>query len=326
LQARFLSPRTTDVDIQDAIALLERAIAFDPHFGQAYADLAAAYVARLAFVNPSDARELEKQASAAAAIAHSYDPELPEVYLARGDLLWTDSQRFDHVRAAREFLTALRLNPSSDQAYSRLARVVVHVGLFEEALNYAACALEINPLNGQARNTQAEALLWMGKDEDALRMFRRIPGPVLPELVEAHSVFALLRLNRREQATSRLELARAKYPDDVTGCLDGVQALLLADSEPDRATALLESVKQRKSVAPAHHAAHFAACACAHMRRPKDAVDWLREAAETGFPCYACFARDANLDPIRHDPGFQALMADLQQQSSSLQRLLSEKP
>lgn len=98
-------------------------------------------------------------------------------------------------------------------------------------------------------------------------MFRRIPGPVLPELVEAHSIFALLRLNRREDATSRLQLARAKHPDDVSGCLDGINALLLADSEPGRAMALSQ------------------------------------------------------------DPGFQALMADLQRQSSSLQRaLLSDRP
>ena len=63
------------------------------------------------------------------------------------------------------------------------------------------------------------------------------------------------------------------------------------------------------------------------MRRPKEAVDWLREAAETGFPCYACFARDPNLAPIRQDPGFQAFMADLQRQSSSLQRALwSDRP
>ena len=322
-QARFLSPRTTDIDTRETIALLERAIALEPRFAQAYADLAAAYVARQTFVNPGEARELEKQAIAAAAMAQSYDPELPEAHLARGDLLWTASQRFDHVRAAGEFLTALRLNPSSDQAHARLARVVVHAGLFDQALQHAASALEINPLNAQARNTQAEALLWMGKAEDALRMYRRMPEPVLPELVEAHTVFALLRLNRREEATSRLELARAKYPDDASGSLDGVQALLLADSEPVRALALIESVRRRTPVNPAHHAAYFAACAYAHMRRPKEAVDWLREAADTGFPCHACFERDPNLAAIRQDPGFQALMADLQRQSSSLARALS---
>ena len=42
LRARYLSVRTTDADTQAAIALLERAVALDPGFARAYADLAAA--------------------------------------------------------------------------------------------------------------------------------------------------------------------------------------------------------------------------------------------------------------------------------------------
>jgi hypothetical protein len=42
LRARYLSVRTTDVDTQAAIALLERAVALDPGYAVAYADLAAA--------------------------------------------------------------------------------------------------------------------------------------------------------------------------------------------------------------------------------------------------------------------------------------------
>jgi hypothetical protein len=42
LRARYLSVRTTDVDTQAAIALLEGAVALDPTFAVAYGDLAAA--------------------------------------------------------------------------------------------------------------------------------------------------------------------------------------------------------------------------------------------------------------------------------------------
>ena len=71
--------------------------------------------------------------------------------------------------------------------HRRLARVYVHVGFFEEALEHAAKALSINPSNAQALNSRAQALLWMGKDEDALAILMSIPGPVLPELVEANT-------------------------------------------------------------------------------------------------------------------------------------------
>ena len=111
------------------------------------------------------------------------------------------------------------LNPNSDQAHRRLARVYVHVGFFEEALEHAATALVINPSNAQALNSRAQALLWMGKDEEALAILLSIPGPVLPELVEANISFALLRLGRREEAWVQLRRALRKYPNDPSGNL-----------------------------------------------------------------------------------------------------------
>ena len=322
LRARYLSVRTTDADTKAAIALLERAVALDPSFARAYADLAAAYVTRLTFVTPEETGDLEQKAFAAAEKALTLDRDSAEAYLARGDLLWTHSQRFAHERAVQEFRRAVGINPNSDQAHRRLARVYVHVGFFEEALEHAAKALSINPSNAQALNSRAQALLWMGKDEDALAILLSIPGPVLPELVEANSAFALLRLGRREEAWVQLRLALRKYPNDPSGALPGLEAMLLAESEPLKAQELIEKVAKRKAVNPAHHAAYFAACAWARMRRAQEAVQYLREASETGFPCYPLFAHDPNLDPIRQDPRFQAFLADMQKRSESLRKAL----
>ena len=76
------------------------------------------------------------------------------------------------------------------------------------------------------------------------------------------------------------------------------------------------------SVNPSHHAAYFAAIAWARMGRAGEAVESLREAAETGFPCYPLFAGDDNLDRIRQDPRFQAFLGDMQKQSDSLRKAL----
>ncbi len=162
----------------------------------------------------------------------------------------------------------------------------------------------------------------MGKNEEALATLLSIPRPVLPELVEANTAWTLFQMGRREEAGSRLQQASRKYPADASGVLNGMEALLLADSEPYRAEELIEKVAQRKAVNPSHHAAHFVACAWARRGRAPEAVQWLREAAETGFPCYPFFARDANLDPIRQDSRFQEFLADLLKQSESLRRAL----
>ena len=87
LRARYLSVRTTDADNQSAIALLRRAIELDPSFASAHAELASAYVTRLAYVTPDETRDLEEKAFSAAQKALSLDPNVPEAYLARGDLL-----------------------------------------------------------------------------------------------------------------------------------------------------------------------------------------------------------------------------------------------
>ena len=326
VRAQYLSVRTTDADNQSAIALLDNAIALDPGFARAHAELASAYVTRLAYVTPDETRELEEKAFAAAEKALSIDPDVPEAYLARGDLLWTHSHRFAHERAVQEFRHALALNPKSDQTHRRLARVFVHVGFFEEARHHADVALTINPSNAQALNTRAQALLWAGKDEEALAILLSIPGPVLPELVEANTVFALHRLGRRDEAWSHLRRALAKYGNDPSGNLPGVEALLLAESEPRRAQELIASVRQRKAANPSHHAAYFAAAALARMGRADEAVGWLQEAASTGFPCYSLFERDPTLDPIRRDPRFQAFMAETQKSSASLRRVLFPDP
>ena len=322
LRARYLSVRTTDADTQAAIALLERAVALDPTFAVAYGELAAAYVTRLTFVTPEATGDLEQKAFAAAEKALALDPNVAEAYLARGDLLWTPAHHFAHERAVQEFRRAVALKPNSDQGHRRLARVFVHRGLLRGGPPARGIALAINPSNAQALNSRAQALLWMGKDEDALAVLLSIPGPVLPELVEANTAFALLRLGKRDDAWLHLRKAQQKYPNDPSGGLSGIEAILLAESEPLTAQALIEKVAQRKAVNPSHHAAYFAASAWARMGRAQEAVESLREAAETGFPCYPLFARDPNLDPIRQDPRFQAFLADMQKQSDSLRTAL----
>ena len=322
LRAQYLSVRTTDADNQIAIALLENAIALAPGFARAHAELASAYVTRLAYVTPDETRELEEKAFAAAEKALSIDPDVPEAYLARGDLLWTHSHRFAHERAVQEFRRALALNPKSDQTHRRLARVFVHIGFFEEAQHHADLALTLNPSNAQALNSRAQAILWSGKNEEALAILLSIPGPVLPELVEANTVFALHRLGRDDEARSHLRQALAKFGTDPSGNLPGVEALLLAESEPRHAQELIAGLRKRTTANPSHHAAYFAASALARMGRAEEAVAWLQEAASTGFPCYSLFERDPNLDPIRRDPHFQTFMAEMQKSSASLRRAL----
>jgi hypothetical protein len=51
------------------------------------------------------------------------------------------------------------------------------------------------------------------------------------------------------------------------------------------------------------------------LGRAGPALQWLRAAADDGWPCSPRFANDPNLNKIRNDPGYVALVADLKSRS-----------
>ena len=63
--------------------------------------------------------------------------------------------------------------------------------------------------------------------------------------------------------------------------------------------------------------------AYARLGRKADAVDWLRRAAENGFPNYPLFRNDPSLKTLQGDSGYETLMAALAQQFESYRRLVN---
>ncbi len=61
-----------------------------------------------------------------------------------------------------------------------------------------------------------------------------------------------------------------------------------------------------------HHVAYSVGAAYAQLGQRGEALLWLRNAADTGFPCYPWYARDPLLQPLGGDLEFQRFMAGLQ--------------
>ena len=64
-----------------------------------------------------------------------------------------------------------------------------------------------------------------------------------------------------------------------------------------------------------HHVAYSLGAAWAQLGEPTTALRWLRQAIDTGFPCYPWFQRDSLLDPIRRDPAFTELLVGLEKRA-----------
>ena len=315
LRGRYYLNRQTKADNETAIEALNRAVASDPAFAAGWAELAQAYVWRL-FLFAPDEKDLQEKAFLAVEKALALDPELPEAYLARGRLLWTPANHFPHDKAIQEYRRALALNPSLDEARNQLALVLSHVGLFDEALSELDQALAANPSNNLARFRVGEVLFFQSKHEQALTALRNVPPEVNPALVGHQIVFALFNLGRKEEAAATLEKFLKDYPADNRGLFTSLQAILAASAGQHReAEEKIESAIQRgKGFGHFHHTAYHIACAYAIMNRHEQAIKWLESAANDGFPCYVLFEKDRNLDNLRQDARFQALLAKLKQQ------------
>lgn len=318
LRGRFYFNRENNADNETAIRMLERAVAADPGFAAAHAELAQAYSYRLFLFAPQD-RQWEEKAFVAVEKALSLDPDLAVAYLARGRLLWTPANHFPHEKAIQEFRRALALNPSLDVAQNWLALVYNHIGAFDQALQELQKAVAINPTNTSAQFRIGQTLLFQGKYEQALSALRSIPTEGNPR-VGYHRAMALLHLGRRDEAEAIREEFIAEYPTDAdVGLLTGLQALLAASAgDEKKAEARIRSAIDRgKGFGHFHHTAYDIACAYSLMNKAEPAIQWLQAAADDGFPCYQLFEKDPFLDNLRKDPRFIALMAKLKEQWES---------
>jgi hypothetical protein len=134
-----------------------------------------------------------------------------------------------------------------------------------------------------------------------------------PELWPYQMALVLFRLGRRDESAAIIREYLRDTPGDPGGGANAMQALLYADRGD---TALAEqsirrAVERGSGFGHFHHAAYAIGAAYAAMTRADEAVRWLRTAAGDGFPCYPLYERDRALDPVRRDPQFVQLMADL---------------
>ena len=310
-----------DADNLAAIELLEQSVKADPEFGAAYAQLASVYATRAVTVRPFE-QVWEEKASAAVNKALSLDPDLVEAHLANGQLLWR-SGGFAHDKAIQEFRRALALNPNADEAHHFLANVYNHIGLLDKGRAEIQKAVDINPQNIGARFRVGVNLLYQCKYSEALVAFGD-SSKFNPELWAYQTAWALFQLGRREEAATRIEAALKNSPRDEGGFLTSMQALFAASigdvrtAEEKIKKAIELGQRQQGSVVSRathfHHTAYAIASAYALLNRPRQAVDWLQDAADDGFPCYPLFEKDPNLNNIRKDERFMKLMARLKDQ------------
>ena len=205
--------RVTRQDSIVAQALLEKAIAIDPNYGQALGVLAAShtFMAHMGWEDMDASVPIAKRAALAAIQSDSEDPwahhALGCVYLF--------TRRFEDSLA--EFETALRLNPNFSLAQGYYGLALSYCGRWEEADKAAGRALRLSPRDpfsaiyyGIAAYAQ-----FAGRHYDEAMRLAREAIRQRPDFVGAHRVLttAAAMAGQSEIAAAALRELRAAQPN-----------------------------------------------------------------------------------------------------------------
>ena len=251
-----------------------------------------------------------KRADDEARLALEEDGSLADAHLAIASAAGTVYGGFDWHIVLDRSAAALALDPSLDLAHLARMRAYYHLGLFEEATREGHAAARLNPGHSVELDRLEVALLLFdghfdrgGRTRGAAHGPDRLRGR--PALSRAG---ALLRRRRERQprdarsrpygATSRIPARRPRWPriEAATG---------LERERAARIAAILSGTDLD------HHVAYSLGAAFAQLGDPAASLTWLERAADTGFPCYPWFARDALLDPAAGHAPIRPVLARL---------------
>lgn len=98
--------------------------------------------------------------------------------------------------------------------------------------------------------------------------------------------------------------------------------LAWAGRRPEAEEAIAKSLELGQHFGHFHHTAYNIASAYALLGEREQAIRWLEDAADNGFPCYPLIAADTQLDRLRDDPRFTAFMARLERDWEQRKRAL----
>ena len=282
LRGRGYARRLTRTDLEFALQMYERAIALDPGFALAHAELAFA-CSEIFYFHGSEEQWLERGRQAVER-ALALDPQLGEAYAARA-MVQEAGKHFDEaIRSARR---ALELNPNYGNAYFALGRALFLADRPEEAADLATRAIEVG---GDDYNVFVPYIMALD------RVGRRSEGDRL-----------------REGRMRALERQLEMVPEDARA------RILLATNYAHfgKQDAAIREVQKAIALRPNDsNILYNAACTYGVMEKKPEALELLKKMKTLGFAQMDWARRDPDLACLHTDSEFLALVGEEKAPSS----------
>ncbi|HEX5577526.1 MAG TPA: protein kinase [Gemmatimonadaceae bacterium] len=277
LRGRQLFHQRRPETLEAAEDLYRRAIALDPDYALAYAGLADCSCFR--FFEHAAGDEALAQAESASRRALKLDPELAEAHASRG-LALSYQRRFDE--ASEELERAMELDAVLYEAPWYHARSLQAQGKFEQAAVYYMRAAELRVDDYQALMFAATCYRSLGRTEEWTAAARK-------GIDAAERALALNAGESRALSLGATELYEL--------------------GEKAKAEEWARRAVQSDPMNPLMH--YNIGCLHALMGNKVTALDHLERAMDLGMRNRDWLMTDPDLDPLRDDPRFTALLTDV---------------
>ncbi len=300
LQAQALRLRQTDASIARAVELLRESIRRAPDFARAHATLGTALAVQ-GWYEQRPPREVFPLAAQAAEEAMRLDPNLGSAQATRAYAsLYFD---WDLPRAEREFLRAIEIEPNSGIAHQWYGNLLAVQRRFADAEREFERAREIEPIVP----IRSATIIWVrfqARDfRGAVEAFdRAIVLDTTYALTYLWASWALEASGRVDEAVTASEQA-VRLSDRGTGFVASLARTKAVQGDGADARRLLAEVL-RGRVVPAYEVAKIYLA----LGEKAEALRWLERAYEMRSPSMMFLRIDAQLDPLRGDPAFEALL------------------
>jgi len=301
LRGRFFWNRRTRDDLLRAVDYFSQAATVDHKYALAHAGLADAYAELVGFGNLAPSDGIPK-AKAAAGRAIAIDPGLAEGHAA---LAYAHAADWDWHAADAEFRQALSLNPGYVVALYQYGFFLSLMGRQAEAMDLVERALARDPLSPVVRYRAGRVYYQARQFEKAHAQFEKILelNPSDPLGIYGHGlVYA-----------AQGDFARALDYLDRQPLQRGFDAaaVLAASGQHSDARRRLEAGIRRHEAAHDYLRPGWVAEVYASLGDSAEAIKWLRRGYAERDAWLALVKVWPAFDPLRSDPAFAGLLADM---------------
>lgn len=287
-----------------AIDHLERAVAADPLFANAYAVLSVSYGVMTNWGNRDERRSYLEKRAAAVQKAMEIAPDSDQVLNALGAAKEFE-YRWSEAEAA--YRRAIGINPNYVAPRANLAIVYSALKRHDEAIALGKRAIELDPLRTSTRNVHLYRLLMAGRPDEALA---EAPEAIAlaPENPDSYVNRANAFGRKKMFPEAIADLKKALEMDNETIDYRIDLATIHANSgDRPSAEALLREIEAKIDEAtPASLAGLYAA-----LGDNQRALDVLEKALAEGDTGLQFLSADYIFDPLRNEPRYKDLLRRL---------------